>query len=60
MKKVANKITRYLFGIDCYPSNRTYNYIPTFKTLIPEGYDPYNCDQFNKWAENIHSSLRTK
>lgn len=59
MKRILNKITVYLVGVEAYPGSGE-NYTPTFRTVYPEGYDPYDCDSFNNWAMNIHSSLRTR
>mgnify|MGYP001602994028 FL=1 len=59
MKKVLNKVTVYLVGIECYPEPGN-EYIPTFRTVYPDNYDPYDCNSFNNWAMNIHTSLRTR
>lgn len=58
MKKILNKITRFIYGVDCYPEYSNTEYTPTFRTVYPEGYDPNNTAQFNLWAYGINSSIK--
>lgn len=60
MRKILNKLTINIFGVECYPNTGVDTYVPTFRSIYPEGYDPNSNEGFNSWAMNIHTSLRTK
>lgn len=57
MKRLANLITRFLFGVDCYPVISSEMPTPTFKTLIPDGYDG-SLESFNRWARTVNVSCQ--
>jgi len=60
MKKLLNKITVFIFGVECYPDNQDsfLDFTPSFKSSYPEGYDPHTCEGFNSWANTLNVSCQ--
>lgn len=56
MKKVVNRITRNLFGVDYYPKTNNLVYTPKFKTFIPKDYK-IGTKEFNEWSNFIFNSI---